>query len=398
MKNILVLNAGSSSLKFAVFTGGSLNELLHGQVDGLGSNPALHVRWTDGNSTDKHKSQKLPALPDNAGHAKALDAVLDWLTRNGNGPETLAGSGHRIVHGGDIHIAPVMVDDKVLTNLDDLRSKAPLHLPFGISALRRMRELAPELPQVACFDTAFHAHQPDAATRLPLPQSFHDKGYRRYGFHGLNYEHVVAALPDLSGGPLPKRLLIAHLGSGASMTAVKNGISIATTMGYSTADGLVMSTRSGALDPGVLIALMRDEGLTLNELEDLLYRKSGLLGLSGISGDMRTLLASSEPEAVRAIDYYCYWAARHAGSLITALEGIDGFVFTGGVGENASAVRAGIISHLGWLGLKLDEVRNKTGTSEISPLGAQPQVWIVKANEELVIADHARQLLKEYGE
>ncbi|MGB7205167.1 MAG: acetate kinase, partial [Anderseniella sp.] len=157
MKNILVLNAGSSSLKFAVFTGGSLNELLHGQVDGLGSNPALQVSWTDGRSTDKHKSQKLPALPDNAGHAKALDAVLDWLTRNGNGPETLAGSGHRIVHGGDIHIAPVMVDDLVLTNLDDLRSKAPLHLPFGISALRRMRELAPELPQVVCFDTAFHA-------------------------------------------------------------------------------------------------------------------------------------------------------------------------------------------------------------------------------------------------
>jgi len=390
MKNFLVLNAGSSSLKFAVFSGGGLDEILHGQIDGLGSTPAFAARWPDGRA----HSGTAPALSHDAGHAKALDGVLDWLSNNDNGPETLAGSGHRIVHGGDIYTEPVIVDDMVLANLDKLRSKAPLHLPFGISALRRMRELAPDLPQVACFDTAFHAHQPDTDVRLPIPRRFHDKGYHRYGFHGLNYEHVVTALPRLTGKPLPKRLLIAHLGSGASMVAVKDGIGVATTMGYSTADGLVMSTRSGALDPGVLIGLMRDEGLGVNELEDLLYRQSGLLGLSGISGDMRDLLASDSPHAKSAIEYYCYWAARHAGSLITALEGIDGLVFTAGVGENAAPVRAGIVNHLNWLGVVLENRRNMMGKLEISPLDAACPVWIVKANEELAIAHHVRRMLK----
>lgn len=390
MKNILVLNAGSSSLKFAVFSGDELDVVVHGQVDGLGGTPAFTARWTDGST---HPDQA-PVLSRDAGHAKALDAVLGWLADNGNGPETLAGSGHRIVHGGDIHTAPVLVDEKVLTSLDTLRSKAPLHLPFGISALRRMRELAPDLPQVACFDTAFHAGQPETDVRLPIPEELHDKGYHRYGFHGLNYEHVVAALPGLSGRPLPGRLLIAHLGSGASMVAVRDGVGVATTMGYSTADGLVMSTRCGALDPGVLIALMRDEGMNLTELEELLYRKSGLLGLSGISGDMRELLASESPRAKSAIDYYCYWAARHAGSLITALGGIDGLVFTAGVGENAAAVRAGIVNHLNWLDVVVENQRNMAGETEISPPDAPCPVWIVKANEELAIARHVRRTLK----
>ncbi len=390
MQNFLVLNAGSSSLKFAVFSGSKLEAILHGQVDGLGSRPAFSAKWPDGTA---HPGSG-PELPADAGHAKALDAVLGWLRDNGNGPETLAGSGHRIVHGGDIYTGPVIVDDRVLANLDDLRSKAPLHLPFGIAALRRMRQLAPDLPQVACFDTAFHADQPDTDVRLPIPQKFHDKGYHRYGFHGLNYEHVVTALPGLTGKPLPQRLLIAHLGSGASMVAVRDGIGVATTMGYSTADGLVMSTRSGALDPGVLIALMRDEGLGLNELEDLLYRQSGLLGLSGISGDMRELLASESPRAHAAVDYYCYWAARHAGSLITALGGMDGLVFTAGVGENAAPVRAGIINHLNWLGVEVENQRNVAGEMEISQPGATCPVWIVAANEELAIARHVRSMLK----
>ena len=390
MKNILVLNAGSSSLKFAVFSGRGLEEMLHGQVDGLGSIPAFTAKWPDATT---HPGA-VPALPRDAGHAKALDAVLGWLRDNGTGPETLAGSGHRIVHGGDIYTGPVIVDDVVLANLDELRSKAPLHLPFGISALRRMRQLAPELPQVACFDTAFHADQPDTDVRLPLPRKFHEKGYHRYGFHGLNYEHVVTALPGLTGRPLPKRLLIAHLGSGASMVAVKDGTGVATTMGYSTADGLVMSTRSGALDPGVLIALMRDEGLDLKQLEDLLYRQSGLLGLSGISGDMRELLASEDPRAQAAVDYYCYWAARHAGSLITALGGIDGLVFTAGVGENAAPVRAGIVNHLNWLDVVIENQRNVAGEMEISPPDATCPVWIIKANEELAIAHHVRRMLK----
>ncbi|MEM9471988.1 MAG: acetate kinase [Pseudomonadota bacterium] len=390
MKNILVLNAGSSSLKFAVFSGTELEAIVHGQVDGLGSTPVFAASWHDGTA---HKGAA-PVLAQDAGHAKALEAVLGWLGDTGNGPETLAGSGHRLVHGGDIYTGPVLVDEQVLSNLDALRSKAPLHMPFGTSALRRMRELAPGLPQVACFDTAFHADQPDTDVRLPIPREFHRKGYHRYGFHGINYEHVVAALPDLTGRPLPRRLLIAHLGSGASMVAVKDGTGVATTMGYSTADGLVMSTRSGALDPGVLIALMRDEGLDLAELEDLLYRKSGLLGLSGISGDMRELLSSASPEAQAAVNYYCYWAARHAGSLITALGGIDGFVFTAGVGENAPAVRAGIVNHLNWLDVTIENRRNMAGETEISPPDAPCPVWIVKANEELAIAHHVRRMLK----
>lgn len=390
MKNILVLNAGSSSLKFAVFTGNGVSEILHGQIEGLGSTPGFAVKWADGSK----RSFATPALARGAGHAQALDTVLGWLSDNGNGPETLTGSGHRIVHGGDIYTGPVIVDDAVLVSLGKLRSKAPLHLPFGISALRRMRELAPALPQVACFDTAFHSHQPQVESRLPIPRDLHEKGYHRYGFHGLNYEHVVTALPELTGQPLPERLLIAHLGSGASMVAVKNGLGVATTMGYSTADGLVMSTRSGALDPGVLIALMRDEGFGLNEVEDLLYRQSGLLGLSGISGDMRDLLASDLPRARHAFEYYCYWAARHAGSLITALEGIDGLVFTAGIGENGAPVRAGIVNHLNWLGVALDSQRNVAGELEISPPGATCPVWIIKANEELAIAHHVRRMLK----
>jgi len=238
-----------------------------------------------------------------------------------------------------------------------------------------MRRVAPEVPNIACFDTAFHATQPELATRLPLPRSYFDKGYRRYGFHGLNYQHVVEALPHVSGKPLPRRLLAAHLGSGASMCAIHDGKSVATTMGFSTADGLVMGTRTGSIDPGVLVALMRDEHMDLDQLEDLLYRRSGLLGLSGISADMRVLLASDRTEASEAVDYYCYSAARHAASLVPALGGVDAMVFTGGVGENAGAVRARIMSHLKWLGI------------------GPENVYVVPANEEQTIARGVKELL-----
>jgi acetate kinase len=256
-----------------------------------------------------------------------------------------------------------------------------------------MHERAPAVPQIACFDTAFHAGQPEVATRLPLPAAYHERGYRRYGFHGLNYEHVVSALPGMTGRPLPRRLLIAHLGNGSSMCAVAQGRSLATTMGYSTADGLVMGTRSGAVDPGLLIALMRDEGLDAAGLEDLLYRRSGLLGLSGISSDMRTLLASERPEAQAAVDAYCYWAARHAGSLVTVLGGLDALVFTAGIGENAAPVRARIVARLAWLGLALDPERNAANAPTLSPAGAARPVYIVPANEELTIARHVMRLV-----
>jgi acetate kinase len=362
-KHILVLNAGSSSLKFAAFEARSLAPFKRGQISGIGTAPRLQTDNSD------------EALPAKTGYSDGLALLLQWLDDNGLSPKDLAGFGHRIVHGGTHYVSPMRVDDTLLAELEKLRALAPLHLPFGLSVLRVTRQLRPHLPHFACFDTAFHATQPELATRLPLPDSYARKGYRRYGFHGLNYEHVVEALPRQTGRPLPKRLLVAHLGSGASMCAVLDGKSVATTMGFSTADGLVMGTRTGSIDPGVIVALLRDEKLTLDQLEDLLYRKSGLLGLSGISGDMKTLLASKEQAAQEAVAYYCFSAARHAASLVPALGGVDALVFTGGIGENAKAVREKIVSHLNWLNLPAENIH------------------VVAANEERTIARHVASLL-----
>jgi acetate kinase len=360
---ILVLNAGSSSLKFAVFDGG-LRLIIKGQVSGIGSRPRLEAG-----------DDPVRDVPDVTTPTEGLLVAAQWLSDNGHEPDHFNAIGHRIVHGGTQYVTPVAVNDAVQHDLEALRALAPLHLPFGLGVLREMRRVAPEVPNIACFDTAFHATQPELATRLPLPRAYFDKVYRRYGFHGLNYEHVVEALPRLSGKPLPRRLLAAHLGSGASMCAIHDGKSVATTMGFSTADGLVMGTRTGSIDPGVLVALMRDEHLTLDQLEDLLYRRSGLLGLSGISPDMRILLASDRTEAIEAVDYYCFSAARHAASLIPALGGVDAIAFTGGVGENAGPVRARILSHLKWLDVPLDRIH------------------VVPANEELTIARNVQSLL-----
>lgn len=340
---ILVLNAGSSTLKFALF-------------DRRGDHPVL--RFKD--------------VVAGAG-TQALDALFARLSKEGIDVQRLAGVGHRIVHGGTEFLSPVVVDDDIEARLNSLRALAPLHQPYGLDALRALREAAPGVPQVTCFDTAFHATQPEIAARFALPASYFERGYRRYGFHGLNYEHVVSALPDLTGAPLPARLLIGHLGNGASLCAVLNGRCAATTMGYSTLDGLVMGTRPGAIDPGVLLAIMKDDRLSPEQMEEILYRKSGLLGLSGLTSDMRSLLQSPDPTAKNAVAAYCYWAARQAASLIAAMGGIDAMVFTGGIGENAPAIRDGIIHHLGWI-------------------NAFP-VHIMLANEELVIARHTSILL-----
>jgi acetate kinase len=364
MTNILVLNAGSSSLKFAIYARDKLDLVLKGQVSGIGSQPRLEI--------DDAKERGVPHVHS---PTDALLVVAEWLSDNGHETDVFAGIGHRIVHGGTRYVTPVAVNDGIQHELEALRALAPLHLPFGLGVLREMRRIAPSVPSIACFDTAFHATQPELETRLPIPRAYFDKGYRRYGFHGLNYQHVVNALPRISGKPLPRRLLAAHLGSGASMCAIFDGKSVATTMGFSTADGLVMGTRTGSIDPGVLVALMRDEHMSLDGLEDLLYRKSGLLGLSGISPDMRILLASDRIEAIEAVDYYCYSAARHAASLVPALGGLDAIVFTGGVGENAATVRARILSHLKWLAVPT------------------AQVFVVPANEELTIARNVRGLL-----
>ncbi|MGE3830475.1 MAG: acetate/propionate family kinase [Parvibaculaceae bacterium] len=314
----LVLNAGSSSLKFAIFDRGSSPKLrLKDEVSGYGE--------------------------------EAENAMLARLDAAGIDLRKVSAVGHRIVHGGGDFTAPVIVTDQIFAALEKLTVLAPLHQPYGLGALKRMQALVPGIPQIACFDTAFHASQPEIAIRLPLPQEFHDKGIRRYGFHGLNYEHVCEALPRLTGKPLPQRLIIAHLGNGASMCAVKDGKSIATTMGYSTLDGLIMGTRTGAIDPGVTFALLR-EGMTVDEVENLFYRKSGLQGLSGFTSNMRKLLESTEPKAKFAVDAFCYWAARQAGSLAVALDGLDAIAFSGGIGENAPMIREQIVRRLSWIG------------------------------------------------
>lgn len=340
---LLILNAGSSTLKFAIYDrpAGALALRFKDQVQGAG--------------------------------AAALDALFARLAKEGIEISHLAGVGHRIVHGGTEFSQPVIVDDTVEAKLNALRPLAPLHQPYGLDALQAMRARAPEVPQVACFDTAFHTTQPEIAARFPLPRSYFERGYRRYGFHGLNYEHVVRALPAETGQPLPQRLLIAHLGNGASMCAVLDGRSVATSMGYSTLDGLVMGTRPGALDPGLILAIMKDDRLTPEQMEQILYKESGVLALSGRSSDMRSLLESPDPAARAAIEAYCYWAARQGASLIAAMGGIDAMVFTGGVGENAKTVRDGVINHLSWI--------------KAFPM------HIVLANEELVIAQHTSILL-----
>ena len=344
MKPIVTFNAGSSSLKYAVFDGG-LAQVLAGQVAGYGP--------------------------------EALRAALVAIEAKGIVLQNSAGIGHRVVHGGTRYVAPIRVDEMIQNDLESLRKLAPLHLPYGLGAMAALRKLAPDVPHIACFDTAFHAGRDDLYTRLPLPRGYHKRGYQRYGFHGLNYEHVVRELPLQTGKPLPRRLLAAHLGNGSSMCAILDGESVETTMGFSTADGLLMGTRTGAIDPGVLIALMRDEGLDAVGLEDLLYRRSGLLGISGLSSDMRKLLASPAPEAAEAVNAYCYQAARYAGSLAVAIGGIDTIVFTGGIGENAKEVRQKILAQLSFFGVSAKDAH------------------VVKANEELTIARHVLTLLGE---
>lgn len=339
---IITLNAGSSSIKFAAF--------------------------------DKHLSPLAQGLVEGFGET-ALAAALAELEGLGISLTKASGIGHRVVHGGTQFVKPVVVSDAVQARLEALRKLAPLHLPYGLSAMAELRRRAASVPHIACFDTAFHAGREALYTRLPLPVDFEAKGYRRYGFHGLNYEHVVHSLPQQTGSSLPDRLIVAHLGSGCSMCAIRAGHSVETTMGFSTADGLMMGTRTGAIDPGVLVALLRDEHLTLDGLEDLLYRKSGLLGVSGETADMRKLLASPAEAAQLAVAMFCYQAARQAAGLAVSLGGVDAFVFTGGIGENSQTIRERIMRHLEFLGSK--------------------PVLVVKANEELTIARHVSTLVRQ---
>jgi len=391
--HLLVLNAGSSSLKFALYAplSGDADPILtlRGQIAGIGVSSKFRA-------TDSH-GQPLPRdVTDGTvrNHGDALALLFDWLGRHGYGA-SLAGAGHRVVHGGTQLAAPVRITPRVVEQLAALEPLAPHHQPHNVAAIRELAKRRPDLPQVACFDTAFHATQPAEAKSLGLPRSYADRGMLRYGFHGLSYESIVFALPRLAGAPLPHRLVVAHLGNGASLCAIEDGRSIATTMGFSTLDGLVMGTRSGSLDPGAILHLMRADGLDLAAIEDLLYNRSGLLGLSGgISADMRTLLASEDPAAKAAVAQFCYQIHRHLGSLAAALRGLDALVFTGGIGENAAAVRATVCRNADWLGIVLDESANAAGGPLITAPKSRIPVWVIATDEELTIARHCRAMLR----
>ena len=386
---LLTLNAGSSSVKFAVYeiAGETLDLRLRGQIAGIGTTPRLEAKDAQGQALAFATAGAI------ADHRAALAHLLDWLRQTGHG-DGLAGAGHRVVHGGTAFTEHCRLTPDAIEQLAALEALAPHHQPHNVAAIRALAAQMPALPQAACFDTAFHATQPPEARRLALPREFTAKGLQRYGFHGLSYEYVTQRLHELTGGVLPQKLIIAHLGNGASMCAVRDGRSIATTMGFSTLDGLIMATRIGALDPGVILHLMRTEDYGLNELEDLLYNKSGLLGLSGISPDMRTLLASPEPAARAAVAQYCYRIGRELGSLAAALGGLDALVFTGGIGENAAPVRAAVCRGAAWLGIDLDTAANVSGDQSISTKTSRAAAWVVPTDEELIIAAHTRRLLE----
>jgi acetate kinase len=388
---ILTLNAGSSSLKIGLFSG-ALEVLATGLVDRIGGEGTLRLRAPDG--ADLTLPGDLTARFGD--HGQALHSVLAALAGLFPGVE-IGAVGHRVVHGGPDHDRPVRLDDAVLAGLERLSPFAPLHQPHNLSGIRAAMAAFPAAVQVACFDTAFHRGHPFVNDTFALPRALYDKGVRRYGFHGLSYDYIAGALantaPDLAAG----RVIVAHLGNGASMCALAGGRSVASTMGFSALDGLPMGTRCGQVDPGVLLYLMDQEGMTAAQISDMLYRQSGLLGLSGVSNDMRTLEASPDPRAAEAIAYFVFRIQRELGGLAAALQGLDGIVFCGGIGENSRTIRARVADGMGWLGVHVDPERNAANGPVISPDGSPVTVMVIPTDEEGVIARATRALAVEAG-
>jgi len=385
-----VLNAGSSSIKFAVRGVGADRPLqLRGQVEGIGVAPRLVLR--DAGGSVLREQQWDAAGFDHTDATREIIALVN--ARLGKG--ALAAVGHRVVHGGTHHAAPRRIDAQLLAELKTLIPLAPLHQPHNLAPIQVILENAPDLPQVACFDTAFHATQPMLARRYALPRSFHDEGVMRYGFHGLSYEYVSHRLREIAPHLAAGRVVIAHLGNGASLCAIRDGKSAATTMGFTAVEGLVMGTRCGSIDPGVLLYLMDEHRMNPRDIESLIYKQSGLLGVSGISPDMRTLRDSREPAAAEAIALFVYRVQREIGSMAAALGGLDGLVFTAGIGENDAAIRSEIIAGCGWLGLEVDAGRNTAGKSgRISSNDSTGEVWVVPTDEESMIVDHTIEQLQ----
>jgi acetate kinase len=381
-----VINAGSSSLKFSIYE--DEKPLLAGNVDGIGVRPKATATDANGKPiAPPDFARSVPVSP-----SEVLPAILPWA-RQHLGTRRLAAIGHRVVHGGMRHSKPARVTLQLLAELEELVPLAPLHEPHNLAPIRTAIEIDPELPQVACFDTAFHRTAPDLEQAFALPYTLYQEGIRRYGFHGLSYEYIASVLPQTAPEIADGRVIVAHLGNGCSACAMQARRSVATTMGFTALDGIPMGTRCGALDPGVLLHLLQQKGMTAGELADLLYRRSGMLGVSEISSDFRELLASAEPRARFAIDLFCHNTARHIGSLAAALGGLDGLVFTAGIGENAAAIREQICLACAWLGLELDPTANSQHRTKISTSRSRLAAYVIKTDENLMIARHARTLV-----
>ena len=386
----LVLNAGSSSVKFCVFERAGekgWGVAARGQIEGIGTSPRLTAKDPDGVFL---ANEALDAGV-NDGHA-AIDALTAWLKSKWGGARIL-GVGHRVVHGGRRYSQPVVLTRKILADLSEIIPLAPLHQPYNLAAIEAVFDRNPEVPQVACFDTGFHSSHSEVANLVPLPKHICNSGLQRYGFHGLSYEYIASALPEVAPEIAMGRVIVAHLGSGASVCALKDGKSIDTSFGFTALDGLCMGTRPGALDPGVVLYLFQNLGLSAKEVETMLYKQSGLLGISGISNDMRDLLGRSEPEARLAVDYFVYQAAKEIGALAAVLGGLDGLVFTAGIGENSAEIRRRICEACSWLGVELDTVANESRGPRISTRNSANSAWVIPTNEELMIARHTGSLL-----
>jgi len=385
---ILVVNAGSSSVKFALFgvaEHGLGERILEGEVAGIGASATLEIEGA-------RRERRPVALDSPQGpQSAALDVVLEALHDVAQ-DYTVAAVGHRVVHGGTHFAEPVVVTPAVMSVLEGLSALAPLHQPHNLAALRRLQSRLPDALQVACFDTAFHRTCSPLAQRFALPRALHDAGIRRYGFHGLSYEYIARQLPALLP-PDARRVIVAHLGAGASLAALMDGKSIATTMGFTALDGLMMGTRCGNLDPGVVLHLLTAQGMSVEDVTRLLYRESGLLGVSGLSADMRELLSSETSAAQEAVSLFCYRAVREIGSLTAALGGLDAVVFTAGIGERAAPIRQRIIEGLGWLGATLNPEANAKNATRISTPDSALSAWVIPTDEEAMIAVHTRALM-----
>lgn len=388
---ILVINAGSSSMKFSLFSGEQRptrqDLICEGEYEGI----RHRAHFTAKNGAGASLADEL--LEEGASHEVCLAALLRWLEQRFPQHELIA-AGHRVVHGGMAYQEPVLIDATVIAVLTKLVPLAPSHQPHNLSGVAALSKLHPTLRQVACFDTSFHHTQPEVAAAFALPRRLNDEGVRRYGFHGLSYEYIASVLPDVIGSPTADgRVVVAHLGSGASMCGIKQRRSVATTMSFTALDGLPMARRCGSLDPGVVLYLLEQKGMTAAGISDLLYNSSGLLGVSGISDDMKTLLASDRPEAREAVDLFVYRICRELGSLVAALGGFDALVFTAGIGEHAPEIRRRVCNQADWLDLEIDGEANEAGGPRITKAGTKASAWMIPTDEDLMIARHTRRVI-----